>query len=104
MAHIEKKPFNKKWKKNASGEWEGKWQTKGDVAIPDNMPEHMEHLRIWVFEMSEWAEQVNNDWDEVSQLSGRMDHISQQLSEMGEALSKLRKDIDGLMTPATRPA
>lgn len=102
MAHIEKKPFDQKWKKNANGEWEGKWQTKGKDSIPDELPPYMESMRIWAFEMSEWAKQVTDGWDEVSQLSGRMNLLAEQLRQTDELLKKLRNDVDGLMTPATR--
>jgi hypothetical protein len=105
MAHSEKKPFDQKWKKNGNGEWEGKWQTTGKDNIPDDLPPHMESMRLWAFEMSQWAEQVTRDWDEVSQLSGRMNHMAEQLRQMDELLRKLRNDVDGIMTPApTRPA
>jgi hypothetical protein len=100
VGHIEKKPFDKKWKKNGK-KWEGKWQTETDPNIPALDP-HMETMRIWAFEMGQWAEQVTKDWDEVEQLSARMDDVTQQLREMGDALGKLRDDVNRL-SPVKRP-
>jgi hypothetical protein len=64
MRNTPKKKFDEKWKK-VNGEWKGKWQTKKEIDPPEDLPPYMDNLRLWVSEMSEWAEQVNQQLGEL---------------------------------------
>jgi len=58
MANKPKKTFEEKFQ-FVNGEWKGKWQTKKEIDVPENLPPHLDNIRLWACEMSQWAEQVN---------------------------------------------
>ncbi len=68
------KDFQEKFEKK-NGKWEpkpnGGWQTKGGMPFPTGPDGEIEpwadSLRIWMFEMSQWAEQVTRHLDELAE-------------------------------------
>lgn len=68
------KKFEEKFEKK-NGKWEPKgnegWQTKGGKPYPIGADGEIEPwadtLRIWMFEMSQWAEQVTRQLDELAE-------------------------------------
>ena len=68
------KPFEEKFEKK-NGKWvpkkNGGWQTKGGEKYPtgpdDKIPPWADSLRIWMFEMNQWAEQVTKQLDELAE-------------------------------------
>jgi len=58
MPNKPKRKFEEKWQ-HVNGEWKGKWDTVGKHPVPENLPDYLDNMRIWASEMSQWAEQVN---------------------------------------------
>lgn len=71
---TELKPFEDKFEKR-DGKWEpkpsGGWQTKGGQPFPTgpngDIQPWADSLRIWMFEMNQWAEQVTRQLDELAE-------------------------------------
>lgn len=71
---TKKKEFEEKFEKK-NGKWEAKsgsgWQTKGGLPYPTGSTGEIEpwadSLRIWMFEMNQWAEQVTKHLDELTE-------------------------------------
>jgi hypothetical protein len=67
-----KKAFEDKFEEK-NGKWtakkDGDWQTKGEVEYPKNEQGEIEpwadSLRIWMFEMHQWADTVTRKLDEL---------------------------------------
>jgi hypothetical protein len=63
-----KKPFKDKFQK-VGNEWKpkvpGGWQTRPGVELPPNAEPWLANLRIWVCEMNQWAEVVNEELHEL---------------------------------------
>ncbi len=66
------KEFTEKFE-DKNGKWQAKpnegWQTKGGVPFPTGPDNQIEpwadSLRIWMFEMNQWAEQVTKQLDDL---------------------------------------
>lgn len=71
---TEKKEFVEKFEKK-NGKWEAKpnagWQTKGGAPFPIGPNGEIEpwadSLRIWMFEMNQWAERVTKHIDDLAE-------------------------------------
>jgi hypothetical protein len=70
-----KKPFKEKFEK-VGNEWKpkpgGGWQTPKPVDIPSDAEPWLENLRMWVCEMNQWAEVVQ---EEMKELRGEVESL-----------------------------
>lgn len=64
MPNKPKRKFDEKWN-YVNGKWEGKWDTDRQDEVPENLPKHLDNMRMWASEMSQWAEQVNQQLGEL---------------------------------------
>jgi hypothetical protein len=72
--HTKVKPFEEKFEKK-NGKWEPKqnegWQTKGGEKYPTGPDGKIlpwaDSLRVWMFEMNQWAEQVTSQLNELAE-------------------------------------
>ena len=77
---IDKKRFKDKFQLDGN-EWKpkpgGGWQTRQDILLPADAEPWLANLRLWVFEMNQWAEVVH---DEVHELRGEVESLKSQLA------------------------
>ena len=76
----DKKRFKDKFQQEGN-EWKpkpgGGWQTRQDILLPADAEPWLANLRLWVFEMNQWAEVVH---DEVHELRGEVESLKSQLA------------------------
>jgi hypothetical protein len=77
IANKPKKAFEEKWRL-VNGKWEGGWQTEARMDVPENLPPYLDNLRIWASEMSQWAQQVN---EQIGELISEVDRLKQKLNQ-----------------------